>query len=190
MKVEPWIEYESQRNNFNLDGSKNTNNQCMISSYAMLIRWVGRKYNINEFKEMSEHQWLAIIENTQLKKDGENRLFGPLHARQLNFMLHQKGIKAEVVRKHMTPYEIKEHIEKFKSPVIMGTWISEYLHGAKGHIMIAVGGDEDGVFAHDPYGKCYTNYKDHNGSNVFYSWDVMDKLITKDSVCAYVKEQK
>lgn len=190
-------DYLSQRNNFNLDGSKNTNNQCMIASVTMELNSFGKMINDVMFQKITEFSYLNTFQsildgskkgtNTVVKNPkNKDRFWLSAHADVVNFLLKESHLNYKMVSGEQTLTSIKSYITKTNLPVILATDISQFLKGASGHIMVAIGYDSTGLYIHDPYGNCTLSYGDHNGNNIRYGTPILQKLFATNRECWYI----
>jgi len=169
------VSYLSQRDNFNLDGTKNESNECMISSFAMVLNWIAQKYFIPTLV-MSEYEYLHIISTSSLKEGKEDRFWMALHRRIGNNLFSVLKLPLEFYEAIASYDTIVERL-KAGFPVVVGTDISLFLPNATGHIIVAIDYDELGIYFHDPYGNALTGYKDPNGKRVYYTKKHLKSLL-------------
>ena len=77
--------------------------------------------------------------------------------------------------------DIKSLIDN--GPVILGTKKIGGLSG--GHIILAIGYDNDGIICNDPFGDAKTNYKNINGEKVYYPDNFLKKYTGEMVNCIY-----
>jgi hypothetical protein len=175
--TDPLVPYETQRDNFNLDQTPNRNNQCMIESFAHLARYAGQILNDRAFDRITAYSYLHNIEKVNLRKPGEDRFHGLLHIRYLNFVFQGR---LEFERVTFSNQQIRDYIQKYKAPVVVGFWIGHLLRNATSHISPVVGGSNSipkTLILQDPYGDPNTNYGNHNGELVRVTDDFLKKML-------------
>jgi hypothetical protein len=70
-------------------------------------------------------------------------------------------------------------------PVILNT---AGLGSTAGHIILAVGYDEENIICHDPYGDAKTNYANINGESVEYPKNYLVNYTGQMPICIYFKK--
>lgn len=187
-------------------------NQCFISSSAMALRQVVIRLRENGLEEnpgsigtfIDEHAYLASmlskLNNGDASVDNDERYWWQKHCELLND-LTQGFFKSPVNGKWVWhKHDVNKIIEviKTKYQPIVGIYIGDYYRGGGGHIVTAVGWREDdngkflGLIINDPAGnllakKSYTGAGLLDGQEVFYSKEVLNKLLGKNQMMYFLE---
>ncbi|MBE7413369.1 MAG: C39 family peptidase [Leptospiraceae bacterium] len=178
-------EYSTQRDNYDTKGNPEFSSQCFIESMKYFWNWIWDTF-MDVSYDINDRAYYAIV-MSKLKK-GETRYDWDVHKRILNEYLEKWGLEKRVdYFKTLDVWnKVRENVLN-GIPVVTGINISNYLPGAKGHIICIVGfridenGNTLGAFVHDPYGNARSKYKDHDGSCILYPSDDLIKMIGPDS---------
>ena len=177
------VPYDSQRDN-PIDPHKT----CYPTSVSMVIRALeshtfggrGREEYLREDLE----EWLVshLVQNRSKYRKVTYKLIGQKWAMNIYpryvgafwvwFINHElTGFKARY--KYFTRPKLKAHLKKNKLPVVTSTKLT----GRGGHIITTIGCNDQGFYAHDPYGDARDYKRKHNGKKVFYPDSWMKKVI-------------
>ena len=178
------IKYNSQRDNFDFQGTFKGNKQCFST-----CAWMFLSYFIPAILGDNDNGLAKYVDDVEVKVGTEpsiaEEVFKESGFSSFWWSVQKVGIQRwldyyltgkTVIFENLTEsYSSLSDIIK-KSPIILGTNKMGGLSG--GHIILLTDRINDGFFVHDPYGNATTLYVDHNGSNVFYS----DSFLTKYSI--------
>ncbi|PJZ87429.1 MULTISPECIES: C39 family peptidase [Leptospira] len=178
VSITPWITYDSQMDNAKFVVAKKNvvpSNQCQGTTYLNAVKWTDYKLGINKYLDWTEERYykeLARFAKTKshvTEYEYHNKLFDDLFAG-----------KATIKSRKFTLKNIKDHIEDTKAPVIFSIDVREAFNpkakAEMGHVVMAVGKDNNGISAHDPRGKFFTNYKDLDGNQSFFPDKTIDRV--------------
>ena len=168
-KVRLAVPYFSQ-----LDNRLNPTVTCNITCVAMCLRFLGVQGNGDGQLEDQLNLWLTANELDRYNHE------------HLRLIFIDKGIK-NIFKTNSNIEEIKEHLAR-GYPVIIAGWFT-----AAGHIVTAVGYDENGLLVHDPNGEWYDwGYEvndDRNGHTagqfVHYSYKLINRLCNDSGIWAH-----
>ncbi|MDX1959092.1 MAG: hypothetical protein SFU98_11005 [Leptospiraceae bacterium] len=181
------VRYLSQRDNRNpYTGKLDPHNQCMVSSFVMLMNWIGDKSYHNFFINYSEelHLTLVGLNPKELEKRRYNSFY---HARICNTLLQETKVKLRFQTKDLNYSELQSLFQEVSSPVIVASLIT-----TAGHILVYLGDSW-----HDPYGKCSEETGQYSGKgfkssgeSIVYSEKFITKKIFKNQRrrCWFLKE--
>lgn len=144
-QIKPPVKWLSQRDNINaFTGDLEAHNQCMISSFVMMMQWL-RDYltstNQPSFENYTEHTHYIIVgENNE--KARKVRFMSINHAKKLNVMLETKKIPFVFKQVNFDYLQLMEYVKKNQRPVLIGT-----METSAGHIVVFDGKIQN------PYGR-------------------------------------
>lgn len=190
------IGYNSQRNNFNFAGKFPGWTQCFSTSAWMFMSFYSP--DIKAADDSSLAVYVDDVEETVGKPGiaekakrkfnwitGKTSLWWLIQKDGIESWLWRHGVKGQVVfRDSDFPFGVLPTIIDH-GPVILGTTKMGGLSG--GHIILAVGYDDNNIICHDPYGNAQTNYKDEKGAFVKYPHDFLRKYTGEKIRCMYWK---
>ena len=175
----PRVKWLSQRDNLNaFTGDLEAHNQCMVSSFTMMMQWL-RDYliynglpsfeNYNEFTH-----YIVVGQKKELAQ--KVRFMSVNHATQLNKMLEAKKIKQRFIQVQFSYDDCIKYVAENKSPVLVGT-----METSAGHIVVF-----DGQFQ-NPYGNpnrtIHTGsckYDSVQGANLDYPKDLAINMVFRE----------
>ena len=187
IELQPAVPFLSQRDNINpFTGKPDGHNQCMVASFTMCMNWLGLYFKNKFLMQYSEHLHLTLVgKNIQ---EIESRRYNSVnHADACNKLLREvfdfNNISFQ--KKDCSFDEMVELYQKKKSPIIVGTLITD-----AGHIVVYHGNKY-----HDPYGiydpitKRYSFRTPRDGENVEYSAEVSREILFRNQKrrCWYIE---
>ena len=161
-KVQLNVSYKSQTDNF-----YNSTGACNVTSVAMCLEYFKAKRNpqYSRFTQFEDELYQYCLDRGYSRQN-------PYHLAQV--------IRDYGCQDKFTEYALIEQVKD---------WIAEdnpcIIHGyftSFGHIIVAVGYDEDGLIVHDPYGEWFsTGYRtDLTGAYLHYSYGLIKKTCIPD----------
>jgi hypothetical protein len=176
------IQYNSQRDNIDFNGTFPGFKQCFTTSAWMLMSYYSLEIDGNDDVALSKY--FDDVEVTV----GNVPAIGELAKRKDPTIQGATSYYWEVQRLGITMWlnnlkvvgqaklEFSITLQRLRDllttqPVIIGT---RQLGGLPaGHIILAVGMDDVSIMCHDPYGNAKTNYTDANGQYVYYKDEML-----------------
>lgn len=175
----PRVKWLSQRDNLNaFTGDVEAHNQCMVSSFTMMMQWL-RDYliynGLPSFENYTEFtHYIVVGQKKELAQ--KVRFVSANHAMQLNRMLAAKKIKEKFVTKLFNYAELIAYESEKKRPVLIGT-----METSAGHIVVFDGQIQN------PYGNpnrsIHTGsckYDSVKGDNLDYSKDFFINMVFRE----------
>jgi len=153
-QIKPPVKWLSQRDNINaFTGDTEAHNQCMISSFTMMMQWLRDYLILNNQPSFENYTELThyIVVGENKDKAQKVRFSSINHAKKLNPMLESKKIPFYFKQVNFNYAELIEYVGKNKRPVLIGT-----METSAGHIVVFDGKIQN------PYGR--PNGTIHTGS--------------------------
>jgi len=171
-----YTKWDSQR-----DNKYDPNKTCFPTSIAMCLRTLEqpvygghgrRKY----LREDSENMLLEdLIANRANYKRIVKRLTGTNFLPRYVYLFWEWYINEKVPGftaqyKVFTLQGLKTFIQRYKIPVVIGTKLTH-----AGHVVMCIGGKDEGLYINDPFGNKNVKYHDTNGYDILYKNKLLGK---------------
>lgn len=178
------VGYNKQRDNVNFHGKFSGYAQCFSTSVWMAMSFYCSQ--IDAVDDIALSKYVDDVEasvgnkpglaedlrtgNVSLK--GRTSLFWVVQKAGMQKWLSARKVAGRAGVNLRAPFSML--IDLLDSgPVVVGTNKMGGLKG--GHIVLAIGYDDDAVICNDPFGDATTNYEDRNGDSVRYSRSFLEK---------------
>ena len=188
------INYNSQRDNISFAGKFPGFWQCFTTCSWMLMSYYCDKIKAGDDKGLSLYldDVEAIVGKPGIGEKIKNKYnwikghtseWWLVQRNGIEAWLWQQGSRGNAVFRDLTvPFDDLRSLIN-GGPVILGTSKLGGLPG--GHIILAIGYDDDGIICHDPYGNALAQYESANGAGIMYP-DIILKAATGEKIrCMY-----
>ena len=179
------VDYNSQRNNVTF-GTFSGHRQCFTSCSWMLM-----SYYTNMIDGTSDRAMSAYFDDVEdsvgkagigekIKQrfnwiKGNTSYWWAVQQFGITEWLNRYGVSGHAVFADSMPMDKLIKLVD-QGPVIVGTKKLGGLPG--GHIILLIGYESGNFMVNDPYGNAMFRYKDHDGEEVLYSRDYLNKYLT------------
>ena len=180
-QIKPAVKWLSQRDNINaFTGELEAHNQCMVSSFTMMMQWLRDFLIQNKMPSFENYAELThyIIVGENKDKAQKVRFQSINHAKKLNVMLETKHIPFIFKQANFDYSQLLEYVQKNKRPVLVGT-----METSAGHIVVFDGKIQN------PYGKpseiIHTGsckYVTTQGANLDYTPEFFINMVFREMV--------
>lgn len=171
------IKYNSQRDNDSWGGKLQPWVQCFYTTCIMLLS----RYIPDFEKREKETEYVDDIEVFVGKPGLGEQIIAKEHLSGRSgqyWVVQQAGIMKYMAlsgRKGKCIFSAAMPIAEVVDSIDAGNPVAVGTDFGQGHVMLICGHDELGLFCEDPFGKG-PDYKDTNGHQVHYAWDVVKKF--------------
>lgn len=192
------IEYNSQRDNKNFNGTFPGWRQCFSTCSWMLMSFYSKEIIVSD--DIGLSKYLDDVEvsigskgigEKIFKSEGASSFWWTVQQAGITKWLNDHGINGSAEFYDCTKgfFDLKNILDH--DPVIIGTSKLGGLSG--GHIILVTGYDSVSLIINDPFGDANTNYGLHNGHQVHYNFNfLMQHCIykTPDKIrCMYFQRE-
>lgn len=180
-QTKPPVKWLSQRDNINaFTGDTEAHNQCMISSFTMMMQWLREYLLLNNMPSFENYTELThyIVVGESKDKAQKIRFNSVNHARKLNPMLESKKIPFFFKMVNYDYAQMIEYVGKNKRPVLIGT-----METSAGHIVVFDGKMQNPYGKPDPKihtGSC--KYISVQGANLEYTQEFFINMVFREMV--------
>ena len=188
------INYNSQRDNINFGGKFPGFWQCFTTCAWMFMSYYSKSIDATDDNGLASYLddvEMMIgkpgigekIKNKYKWITGHTSEWWLVQRNGIEAWLWRQGLRGNAVFRDLTvPFDDLRSLIN-GGPVILGTSKLGGLPG--GHIILAIGYDDDGIICHDPYGNALSQYESANGAGIMYP-DIILKAATGEKIrCMY-----
>jgi hypothetical protein len=188
MTIKYDIKWNSQRNNFNFNGTFKGYAQCFSTCSWMLMSYYSLEIDALDDKALSKYvddveatvgSTPGLAEEIQANDHsitGKTSLYWEVQRIGITHWLKNLKVNGKAICEYNASFNrIKEILKT--DPVIIGTNKMGSLPG--GHIILGIGYDDIYTIINDPFGNAVKNYTDENGESVYYEDKFLNKYFTK-----------